>query len=281
MSKQLPSPRQLLTSLISSLPQQSSPRASGPLDASTSSNPLKSVSVADRAILTTLHVLFPSLLLQALDLLDRSLVTRVVPVVPQPHLKPASLSGGESELGQDPGLSHVDVAPPQVSSAPLPLPRTDGPSPRKIKKEAASFYLVRSAQSVQQRCRASGSAARYDGSDRSYTVRLMAWNCTCPSFAFSAFPVMASASTLRFRSGGDRGGEGYVDEAEEESFGGLSFDGLEGHTDVENGDGDRGVPCCKHLLACFLADKWGSVLGGFVKERRAGREEMAALGAEG
>jgi hypothetical protein len=93
---------------------------------------------------------------------------------------------------------------------------------------------------------------------------------------FSAFPVVASASALRFREGGDRDRKRYA----EESFGGLSFDGL-GHADVEDCDWDRGIPCCKHLLACLLADKWDSVLDGFIKERRVGREGMAGLGAEG
>lgn len=61
----------------------------------------------------------------------------------------------------------------------------------------------------------------------------------------------------------------------EKSFGGLSFNGL------RDGDGepDGAVPCCKHLLACLLAERWEGVLGGFVKEKRVGREEMAGLGA--
>lgn len=51
-------------------------------------------------------------------------------------------------------------------------------------------------------------------------------------------------------------------------FGGLSKDGK---------DGAGGVPCCKHLLACVLAEKWSEVLGGYIEERLVGREEGAGL----
>lgn len=63
------------------------------------------------------------------------------------------------------------------------------------------------------------------------------------------------------------------DEEQEWSFGGLSTDGLPG--------GAEGVPCCKHLLACLLAERCEEELGGYVKEVRVGREEMAGLGSDG
>lgn len=51
-------------------------------------------------------------------------------------------------------------------------------------------------------------------------------------------------------------------------FGGLSADGR---------DGAGGVPCCKHLLACVLAERWDAVLGAYVEERLVTREESAGL----
>lgn len=54
-------------------------------------------------------------------------------------------------------------------------------------------------------------------------------------------------------------------------FGGLSTDGKDGGAD------DRSVPCCKHLLACVLAERWEAVLGGYVEERLVSREEGAGL----
>jgi hypothetical protein len=57
------------------------------------------------------------------------------------------------------------------------------------------------------------------------------------------------------------------------SFGGMSLDG------IEAGAGE-GVPVCKHLLACLLAERWGTALGQYVVERKVAREEMAGIVAE-
>jgi hypothetical protein len=57
------------------------------------------------------------------------------------------------------------------------------------------------------------------------------------------------------------------------SFGGMSLDG------IEAGAGE-GVPVCKHLLACLLAERWGTALGQYVAEREVVKEEMAGIVAE-
>ncbi|KAK7403682.1 hypothetical protein QQX98_010526 [Neonectria punicea] len=75
----LPSHRQLLTTLINSVSDiapvadASSPSSLPP----PSTSPLQVIAHAQRPLLLTLHVLFPGLLLPALDLLDRKLVTRL------------------------------------------------------------------------------------------------------------------------------------------------------------------------------------------------------------
>lgn len=47
------------------------------------------------------------------------------------------------------------------------------------------------------------------------------------------------------------------------------------------GDGkDGGVAICKHLLACFLVERWSGLLGGYLKERSVGKLEMAGIGAD-
>lgn len=56
-------------------------------------------------------------------------------------------------------------------------------------------------------------------------------------------------------------------------FGGLSYDGL-------GEDGEAVPPCCKHLLACVLAERWGAMLGRYVIQRTVGREEMAGIFAD-
>jgi hypothetical protein len=117
----------------------------------------------------------------------------------------------------------------------------------------------------------SSQATRARGAvgEKVYIVRLGAWNCSCAAFAFSAFP--GAASSLVF----DAEEEENVEMEDVEAggggwqFGGVSRDGLGG-----------GVPCCKHILACVLAERMEGWVGG-VKGREVGREEMAGLGCEG
>ncbi|KAL8380971.1 hypothetical protein RB595_005325 [Gaeumannomyces hyphopodioides] len=192
---------------------------------------------AYRPLLTTLHALFPTILLAALDLLDRGLVSRL-------------------EMQTD------DAATSNVA------------------------YHVRSAVTARRRQRQpSSSSSKAGPADPTYAVRLGAWSCSCAAFAFSAFPggggrdPRDSGASGGLETGG--GGGGW-------EFGGLSIDGREqqlGHGsggDDDNDDGDaglvevRGVPCCKHLLACLLADGW-PVARRCVAARRVSREELAGI----
>ncbi|KAI2631757.1 hypothetical protein GGS21DRAFT_159709 [Xylaria nigripes] len=253
MSTTLPTTRDLLTSLISSLPNipiqdnattsttntnQSHKSSTQPTNPDSLSNPLRLILQAYRPLLTTLHVLYPSTLLPALDLLDRHLVTRVV-------------------LKQD---------LPQHTS-PIKADTSKTPSRKEDNKSTPLYHLVSSAQPQSHRHHHHHSATT---PGQIYIVRLLSWNCTCAAFAFSAFPPPS-------RSHGQ--GHGYAVQAsdtpqqentsgESWEFGGLSKDGQ---------DGVGGVPCCKHLLACVLAEKWNAVLGQYIEERVVGREEGAGL----
>jgi hypothetical protein len=152
-----------------------------------------------------------------------------------------------------------------------------------------TIYLVRSAQSSHLHSRSrSSSSNRFGNTHRqglSYIVRLQAWNCSCAAFAFSAFPGATSAPFSPVF-------EDDVSEATTPSpaepdievedgmqrpwgFGSLSFDGTEKDREALS------VPCCKHLMACVLVERWKAVLGSYVKEMRVGREEMAGFGVEG
>lgn len=193
----LPSHRQFLTSLIGSLSAGQSQLGDGEPHL---------IPPDRRQLLLTLHVLFPSLLLPALDLLDRQLVASV---------------------------------------------RTANPKPAET---GSQLYIVKSlGTTLSRRSRDAASASR------SYVVRLEAWNCSCVSFALDAFPVgMRPAG-----DGNDRG------EQEERWFGGLSLDSLAG--------AGEDVPCCKHLLACLLAERWHGFLGGYVESKEVSREELAGM----
>jgi hypothetical protein len=147
-----------------------------------------------------------------------------------------------------------------------------------------SLYLVRSAQASNQRQyghyrRRSGSSGAQPSPGRyisdvtnQYIVWLDPWNCSCAAFAFSAFPASLSGNLETEyhvqRSYGDLKGSA---EEDEWSFGGLSADGT--------ANGAENAPCCKHLLACVLAERCGAVFGGYVKAVEVGREEMAGLAA--
>ncbi|KAI0518281.1 hypothetical protein F5B22DRAFT_654185 [Xylaria bambusicola] len=224
-------------------------------------NPLRLIPPAYRTLLTTLHVLYPSTLLPALDLLDRRLVTRVV------------LKGDVADHSRHTQAGH-NLTTPQDEESQGDIEQTPTPL----------YHLVRSAQPQSHRRQNASSAG-----GQVYIVRLESWNCTCAAFAFSAFPPL-SAPVFPPGSGqcsaggyqihpanaqGDAKGRGADvasgdDDAAEQmwEFGGLSTDGK---------DGVGGVPCCKHILACVLAEKWGEVLGGYIEERLVGREEAAGL----
>lgn len=223
------------------------------------------------------------MILQSLDLLDRGLVTRIT----------LSSSSPPDQIHLSPNQQAADrlIFPPQVDMHLPPALRDlvqgiEGEGSKEGnavngKGRENTIYKVTSSQPQKSRFSHSGA-----GSGQVYTVRLGAWNCSCAAFTFSAFPGAGASSTSITsckpwetvdedldgnRSGvvgqdlvGDRGDE------EEWEFGGLSLDGKEG----------EGVPVCKHLLACLLGDRWGDVMGGLVKEKEVGREEMAGLGAD-
>ncbi|KAI1809869.1 hypothetical protein GGS20DRAFT_580345 [Poronia punctata] len=232
-------PRELLTSLlsqISSIPQNTSTSTSNDVRSSTlsshqpstTSNPLRAIPPAYRPLLTTLHVLYPTTLLPALDLLDRRLVTRVI-------LKE------QEQVKED---EETDVERDEEKNNKQPI-----------------YHLVRSAQTPSKR-------RHHAPSGPMYVVRLTSWNCTCAAFAFAAFPPLSSSpSSPSFFSSSDPLPAG---DAKWE-FGGRSTDGVN--------DGG-GVPCCKHLLACVLAERWEAVLGGYMEQRVVGREEGAGLVAD-
>ncbi|KAI1381175.1 hypothetical protein F4677DRAFT_460424 [Hypoxylon crocopeplum] len=242
MASAVPTPRQFVTSLIGSLTSTPTPSS---LSAAASNkgggNPLKLIPPSHRPLLTTLYALYPLTLLPALDLLDRRLATRVI-------INPPNLT-------QD---ADTNPAPHPPGSSETQAPGATG---------STSFYLVRSAQPSHPR-RQGGASSSSSSSGVSYIVRLNAWNCTCAAFVFAAFPREESCPYAI-----DATAETDPEGAGEWQFGALSADGVDG-------SGIPGVPCCKHLLACVLAERWGGLLGGYVEERVVGREEGAGLVAD-
>lgn len=136
---------------------------------------------------------------------------------------------------------------------------------RTVHDEKPTIYYVRSAQQ-----RSSRFSTSYDATT-SYEVRLQAWNCSCPAFAFAAFPaVHPEPPTQTFESPDD-------DNTTEEQppnnaadgtwiFGGMSL-------------GEDMPPVCKHLLACVLAENCSGMFGAFVEQKDVSVQEAAAWAA--
>ena len=254
MTSSLPTPRAILTSLLTSLTNIPTPPIQPPANEPysredvRSSNPLKNLSPSQRALLTTLHVIFPPpMLLQALDLLDRRLVTRVI----LQDLTENETGEREEEVER--------LMPPQAHVHLASEIETSGEGKRKPN----TVYLVRSSQPQKSRFNASSSTST---PGTIYTVHLEAWNCSCAAFAFSAFPGGSSGSGSSWKMDDESEGEDGGDGEREREFGGLCA--------------DENVPNCKHLVACLLGERWESVLGEYVKERVVAREEMAGFGSE-
>lgn len=258
---QLPTPRDLLTSMIDI--NTDIPHAPGNSNAIPLALPLST-----RPILTTLHVLYPGLLLPALDLLDKSLVThiRLRPVPDSSKITPEEQrTEAEGEvIGSSPPIiptQHTYVDELRIEGQSIP----------------SSLYIVRSSQDTRSRSRRQEYAPP---TTQCYVVRLSAWNCDCAAFAYNSFPPATSA-----RSWGERRlvvkdiptsmkvllqDDTCTESNDTWRFGGRSLD--------RNRNTDS-VPCCKHLLACILADRWRDVFGKYVTESEVDTAEMAGLGA--
>ncbi|KAH6656478.1 hypothetical protein BKA67DRAFT_552099 [Truncatella angustata] len=292
MSDTLPAPRALLTSLINSLASQPAPpveqqhhhhhqsttSTSRPINPQQPTNILSLLPPSSRTLLTTLHVIYPSLLLPALDLLDRGLVTRVL------------------VLDSDSKTTATSSSSSLPSSSP-PAPGEAGQPARPGDARASTFHLVRSArpQPARRGQRRAADAVTTSSTTTlaagiTYMVRTCAWSCDCAAFAFAAFPARDSPPTGGYHHHHISSSPRDDDDADDNlssgfpsglrtgswEFGGLGLDGREGSGGgVVVGSG--APPCCKHLLACVLAERWGAVMGGYVQERRVGREEAAGL----
>ncbi|KAK8025013.1 hypothetical protein PG990_002836 [Apiospora arundinis] len=278
MADILPAPRAILTSLINtlaSIPPAAPPGAQGVLP----SNPLRFLPPSQaRPLLATLHTLFPKVLLPALDLLDRRLVTRIIPVLHQHDITTTTTTTATAQ----------DETPMKAETEPGIIPEEDKET--LAPEEPNFFYLVRSGTAQQSSRRSRKTAEPPNegggGSGPTYVVQTQPWNCSCAEFAFSAFPAEsvtpvyhispASSSRRSIPSRHDvtkerrqKGADDADDRDDAWEFGGMSRDGA--------AVGTGGVPCCKHLLACVLAERWTDVLGSYVTERRVGKEEAAGL----
>jgi hypothetical protein len=234
MSGDLPSPRAFLTSLLSELSTQQ-PASNGSAIAAT--NPLTSASPAIKALFLTLHCIFPTEFLPALDLLDRGLVSQFS-VISESHADRGDtgrpLEGGLSLDGEGGGKCEVYY----VGSSHASL-RSGGSS-------SSGPFASKSRNPPPQ--------ASSTSTSNTYEVRLASWNCSCPAFAFAAFPTSPPAVSRTHSPPAP-------------FFGGHLL------------DRDTTPPICKHLLACVIAEHCPALFRGYIVEELVELEEIAGRGA--
>jgi hypothetical protein len=280
-SSGLPTSRHFVTQLLDSLAAPSSiDQTAAP------ANPLKDVSDATRKQLLSLQVLFPNEFVPALDLLDRRLVTRFR-ICSEAELAARATHAEQRDgvVGQDVQMQDTETEAGTETHAEPHQPsdtetsnadthdRLDVTTTFKSTAQAENtntteepvhlntIHYVRSAQH-----RTSRYTTSYD-TLTTYQVRLQSWNCSCPAFAFAAFPAGGNDSPSPFphdnatrrQSEGGKGGRTWM-------FGGISL-------------GNGMPPICKHLLACVLVERCGRLFGEFVEERHVGVEEAAGWAA--
>ncbi|KAK1253913.1 hypothetical protein MKX07_001990 [Trichoderma sp. CBMAI-0711] len=195
-----------------------------------------------RRQLLTLHVVFPNLLLPALDLLDRGLVSRlVVPAADGEH--EAARTHATAEPGTE--TAHEDATTSGIISN---SSGKESDSPGQI-----HMYTVQSAASSNTSRRKRHTPLR----NKTYAVHLDAWNCSCGGFALDAYshyydPDNQNQQSVQ-RSASPLLRLGSLEMASPDDF-----------------------PCCKHLLACLLAEKW-KTYGGHGRDKHTTKEELAAM----
>ncbi|OJJ73033.1 hypothetical protein ASPBRDRAFT_563233 [Aspergillus brasiliensis CBS 101740] len=121
-----------------------------------------------KAIMLTLHCIFPNELLLALDILDRGLVNRFI-------CNDTNTNTNTSSQAAHPTTHHHSSTTTDVTST----------------KDIPDVFYVRSTSTIspdQQDPFSSSSSHHTKNPDpKGYEVRLKAWNCTCPTFTLNAF----------------------------------------------------------------------------------------------
>lgn len=275
MALPLSKTRTFITSLISSLPNSTSSNS----NEEPSRNPLKALTENQRAILMTLHVLFPNELLPALDLLDRDLVTRykIQSSSPATTTSEAPLDGVTNPHGEPRTETASDETAPANQSG-----KRSTTTAAAAATTTTPIYYVRSAQSTSN----NAHSKRYRdpmATSTHYEVRPLAWSCSCPAFTFAAFPFQSTSSHQSSHQTSHNSSHQYHHNFPRQS----STSDSQPHTETAKSkipwfagglSTGQEVPICKHLLACTLVEQTG-LFGAFVREREVNFEEMVGWAA--
>ncbi|KAK3321422.1 hypothetical protein B0T19DRAFT_265516 [Cercophora scortea] len=304
---QLPTSRQVLTSLIdaiAAIPLHNPPPAPTTTTTTTTSptNALRLVPVAYRHLIVTLHVLFPNLLLPALDVLDRGLVGRVELEDNTPSSHPTSAAGAGTYFYLVRSAGSVQTRRKDGSGG-----TGGGGGGQYIVRLGAwnctcAAFAFAAFPVMEETVKAGEGEGEGGDALQQQTERQLPITSTTAATLINDStdteqvtsdeqPPLESTSTVPSTSISNNNKQGHEDASQEEkwSFGGLSTDGrtyeTNNNSSSNNSNSSSGgiggaVPVCKHLLACLLAERWSAALGRYIVVRRVGREEMAGIVAD-
>ncbi|KAJ5693306.1 hypothetical protein N7462_002729 [Penicillium macrosclerotiorum] len=205
-----------------------------------------------KPLMLTLHCIFPNDLLPALDILDRRLVRRFV--------RSDKKDAAPAEPGQDPTIA--------AEGQPLSVTKKTNTDPKNATAPDEDMFFVISTSAIPHQPGTTSSHLPTQEQEKGYETRLHAWNCTCPTFALSAFRDLGSR--LGWMSAAQRPSDLAILRHRERPvdypFGGT----LTCRTDRVS------PPVCKHILACVLFARCPGLFGCDEDGRRlVSTEEMA------
>ncbi|KAL2135840.1 hypothetical protein VTI74DRAFT_6603 [Chaetomium olivicolor] len=335
--KPLPTSRALLTSLLTAistiplLPSAQQPEedeeedaipqgaqasetkpSSSISDTNTNTNPLRLVPASHRHLIITLHVLFPGMVLPALDLLERGLVSRVSLL--DGGATDARRSEGEADSGRNSNGNNSaaagagrlslrrSVAHPeddadagagageraQLSGVAVVQEEEAGQRNRERERKGnAFFYLVASSAAAAEaqalRERRGRRRMHSGGGERGGQVAgggpgaakgyvVRLEAWNCTCATFAFAAVHGEGSSPDWEWESTKGPQKYEK--------GAALEWSVGGMSLDGLANGEAVPVCKHLLACVLAERWRDALGRYVVERRVSRAEMAGIAAD-
>lgn len=211
-------------------------------------NPLSRLPASQLAnikpVMLTLHCLFPNDLLLALDILDRQLVQRFV----RTDEIDAAATSPETETPSKHQHSVKDCT-----------------AERSSQNSDQGIFLVTSASTAPSDIAPPTSHFGTHSQEKGYEVRLRAWNCTCPTFALSAYRDSSDSVP-------DSGAEYQVDdEMGQDPEIAYPFGGT-----LTRATARLAPPVCKHILACVLLVRCPGLFGADGNGRRVVSAEEVA-----
>ena len=214
-----------------------------------------------KPLMLTLHCLFPNELLPALDILDRKLVGRFYLV-----------TDTDSSTDLVERKRKLDDCDDRNVLSPAGQGHTEDNNDNNNNRwPREEHYFVRSTTSTT----ATATNNNRRAPEKTYEVRLRAWNCTCPAFTLSVFRELvepaAAGTDVNSSMAQDEAEDDDDDDDDEEDrwFGGTL-------ARARSKTSPSPPACCKHLLACVLASRCPALFGDGVDERHGiSVEELA------